>query len=382
MKPKKLVYISKYLELPTKKYFGGRGYHLIKLMSDFETHIITSNSNHLTDVSNDLQEKKNISIIKINSFDSAKSFSRIISWFLFEFKLFFKLLLLPRADVYVCSSLSLFTILNGIIFKKIFKAKLVFEIRDIWPLTLTEEGGFSENNFYIKIMGLIEKIGYQSSDLIIGTMPNLDKHVKAITSKHPKIITIPMGYSDLQLNSGKSNINFSSDNNKIKICYSGTFGITNNILHILDFVSFCKAQNLPFEFYFLGDGKYLDKIKNDKNVNYLGKIDRYKVIDALSNFDCLIFSTHPSNVWHFGQSLNKLIDYMLANKPILGFYNGYESMLNECISGKFIDHNDYHRAIDFIKKCKSLEVNSRDWIIQNRSFQLLSSKLESELKLL
>ena len=31
-------------------------------------------------------------------------------------------------------------------------------------------------------MGLIEKIGYQSSDLIIGTMPNLDKHVKAITS--------------------------------------------------------------------------------------------------------------------------------------------------------------------------------------------------------
>ena len=57
MKPKKLVYISKYLELPTKKYFGGRGYHLIKLMSDFETHIITSNSNHLTDVSNDLQEK-------------------------------------------------------------------------------------------------------------------------------------------------------------------------------------------------------------------------------------------------------------------------------------------------------------------------------------
>ena len=232
-------------------------------------------------------------------------------------------------------------------------------------------------------MGLIEKIGYQSSDLIIGTMPNLDKHVKAITSKHPKIITIPMGYSDLQLNSGKkSNINFSSDNNKIKICYSGTFGITNNILHILDFVSFCKAQNLPFEFYFLGDGKYLDKIKNDKNVNYLGKIDRYKVIDALSNFDCLIFSTHPSNVWHFGQSLNKLIDYMLANKPILGFYNGYESMLNDYISGKFIDHNDYHRAIDFIKKCKSLEVNSRDWIIQNRSFQLLSSKLESELKLL
>ena len=146
-----------------------------------------------------------------------------------------------------------------------------------------------------------------------------------------------MGYSDLQLNSAKVILIFHLI--IIKLKDSGTFGITNNILHILDFVSFCKAQNLPFEFYFLGDGKYLDKIKNDKNVNYLGKIDRYKVIDALSNFDCLIFSTHPSNVWHFGQSLNKLIDYMLANKPILGFYNGYESML------KFIDHNDYHRAL-------------------------------------
>ena len=82
----------------------------------------------------------------------------------------FYLLFLKRAylpDILVVSSLSFFTILNGLLFKFFFKVPLVFEIRDIWPLTLTAEGGYKNKNPLIMLMSFIEKIGYKYSDLII-----------------------------------------------------------------------------------------------------------------------------------------------------------------------------------------------------------------------
>jgi len=47
---------------------------------------------------------------------------------------------LPKPDVIVASSLSPLTVVNGFLLRKRYRCRLVFEIRDIWPLTITEEG--------------------------------------------------------------------------------------------------------------------------------------------------------------------------------------------------------------------------------------------------
>ena len=384
MKIKKLIYISKYLELPSYSAYGSRGYHLIKNIKDFDVEIITSDSNNLVDEEEPFNDKI-VTVLKAGKLKKAKSFYRILSWIIFELKLFFLLIRRPKADILICSSLSLLSIVNGIIYKKITGAKLIFEIRDIWPLTLIEEGGFSKSNLFIKFLRFIEKKGYTSSDLIIGTMPNLEEHVKNSVSCYPKVLTIPMGYSHEQIHSAKkANLQFNLDNQKTNICYAGTLGISNNISQLLEFADFCLHHRPNFNFFFLGDGSNLREIKDCgiSNVNYLGKVQRHEINSALSKFDCLIFSTHKSTVWSFGQSLNKLIDYMLANKPILGFYDGFESMINETSSGTFIKHDDFYGAINFIDKCKALNITSREWIIKKRNYISLSDMLEKELKLL
>ena len=40
-----------------------------------------------------------------------------------------------------------------------------------------------------------------------------------------------------------------------------------------------------------------------------------------------------SKVWDYGQSMNKIVDYMMAGKPVVASYSGYPSMLNEAGSG-------------------------------------------------
>ena len=145
--------------------------------------IITSDSNTHASVPelstrhyDEIIEQVHIRWLKTFKYTKAKSFRRILSWLDFEKNLFF----MPKDDLaepqfIVVSSLSLLTILNGLILKKKYKCRLIFEVRDIWPLTLTSEGGYSNRNLLIRFLSLIEKTGYKYADNIVGTMPNLKK---------------------------------------------------------------------------------------------------------------------------------------------------------------------------------------------------------------
>src|SRR5690606_37060250 len=76
-------------------------------------------------------------LIKGNKYKSTTGINRMFSWVVFCFLLFFiPTKKLPRPDIIIVSSLSLFPILNVVYFfkKKYKNVKFVLEIRDIWPL--------------------------------------------------------------------------------------------------------------------------------------------------------------------------------------------------------------------------------------------------------
>ena len=203
---KKIWYISKYASIPTAGSSGPgeRGFRLMQELAKrgFCVSIFTSDSNPISGVvaSKKLYAQEyvtNVRVLKIKTlkYYGAKSILRILSWVDFELKLF----LMPKSkfgkpDVIIVSSLSLLTILNGIVLKYFFKCRLVFEIRDIWPLTLIEEGGFNKYNPFILFLGLIERWGYKFSDVIVGTMPNLGEHVENVLGYKRDVFCIPMGF--------------------------------------------------------------------------------------------------------------------------------------------------------------------------------------------
>ena len=190
---KNIWFISKYVCPTNRDGTGTRGF---LLMSEFaklgkKVTVFTSDSNHLINPPK-LQNKTmheqvsgvDIIWLKTLKYGKTKSLRRMLSWLDFEFKLFFlNKSKITKPDVIIVSSLSLLTIINGIIMKYRFGSKLVFEIRDIWPLLLTELKAFSKFNPLILGLGLIEKIGYRFSDMIIGTMPNLKFHLDKINVK-------------------------------------------------------------------------------------------------------------------------------------------------------------------------------------------------------
>ena len=395
---KTIWYVTKYFSPKTVSSPGGRGWILVDEMqrAGYQVVVITSDSNNLVDLPV-LQNRVTLHVtdgvrlvwLKTMKYSVAKSLRRILSWFHFEWNLFWlDKSQLPRPDVVIISSLSLLTIINGLFMRLKYKSRLVFEVRDIWPLTIVEEGGFSRRNLFVRGLAWLERIAYRRSDAIVGTMPNLAAHVRSELGCERPVFCVPMGVSqdhlsdatDLPANYIERNL-FS---NKFKVVHAGTIGITN----ALDvFLSAANAMQdyADIEFILVGDGPlkqcYESQYGGLTNLVFAPKVPRNMVQAVLEKGDLLYFSVHDSKVWDYGQSLNKVIDYMLAAKPVVASYNGYPSMINESGCGVFVPANDVDVLVTAILEMKSrsqvereqMGARGREWLLQNRCYSKLAS---------
>ena len=372
--------------------------------------VISSDSNHfgiypkyLNLYNSEKLDGVEILRIKTVKYKKTASIKRVLSWLDFEWKLFFApLKKFQKPDIIIVSSLSLITILNGIRLKRKYKAKLVFEIRDIWPLTMVEEGGYKNSNPFVKILATIEKFGYKKSDLIVGTMPNLKEHVENVTGvKNNKCVCVPFGfdanfYNLLNVNPNKFSLKYNIPTNKFIIGYAGSVGITNGLE---SFISCAKKMNNDNRIIFaiLGDGDsksvYINETKELKNIIFIPKVKREEVASFLALCNVLYFSSLKSKIWDYGWSPNKLIDYMMAGKPVLASYSGHQSMINEAGSGFFVPAEDTDALKIKLEQLVNLNfdelnnmgiagkhwiINNRDWDIVAKNYSDLITKIEND----
>jgi glycosyltransferase involved in cell wall biosynthesis len=395
---KSVWYISKYFAPGSRSDIGTRAWFLLK---EFVSRgvVVTafgSDSNHLADCPEfegnyffENIDDVNVVWIKTFKYKNASSVLRILNWLHFEWGLLFlDKSKIEKPDAIIVSSLSLLTILSGFLLRWKFGSKLIFEIRDIWPLTIIEEGGYSKWNPFVMTLAIVEYLGYKYSDLIVGTMPNLQEHVKNITGDGSKVICIPMGVSSEMLNQGASlpdgYLTEYLDNKYFNVVYAGTIGKTN-ALEILFAAAELLAENEGIRFVIVGDGnlraEYEKQYKNLRNVVFAPKVSKAQVHSVLSKSGVVYFSTYKSKVWHYGQSLNKVIDYMLSGRPIIASYSGFPSMINEAECGFFTPAEDHIALANKVVEISLMNLSDLDlmgargrpWLIKNRDFKLLAS---------
>lgn len=391
-------YVSKYVAPPDKASVGGRGYLIMREFArmGYRSVIVTSDSNHhLADPPKLespylFQEVDGIQLcwIRTMKFSVAKSLRRILSWLDFEWGLWrLPREKLPTPDVVIVSSLSLLTILNGFLLRRRYKCRLVFEIRDIWPLTIIEVGGFSRWNPLVLGLGFIEKLGYRYADAIVGTMPNLGEHVTNILGRSRVTHCIPMGVDDATLSIGDElpadYVEKYIPQGKFIVAYVGTIGINN----ALDTILGCAElmQGAPeVHFLVVGEGAlrahYQRRYDHLSNLTFAPHVPKQMVQSVLSRCDLSCFSVHVSATWKYGQSLNKMIDYMLASKPIVASYTGYPSMINEADCGTYVPAGDITALRQEILRYAAMDVSQREaigrrgreWILAHRCYETLA----------
>lgn len=391
--------MSKYVAPPGSGTAGGRGYLLMKALAQMGhgVNIITSDSNQLAapprleaDYLFQQLDGMQLCWVRTKKYSVARSARRVLSWLHFEWRL----LWLPthklsKPDVVVVSSLSLLTVLNGLWWRKRYKCRLVFEVRDIWPLTLTEEGGFKPSNPFVWGLGVIERLGYKHADAIVGTMPNLGEHVRQVLG-YPKLThCIPMGVDATTFATPEAlPVDYEATffpKERFVVAHVGSIGITNALDTFLDCAEAMKDQS-NVHFLVVGDGDlreaYQKKYVHLDNLTFGPKVTKAMVQTVLAKCDLLYFSVHVSKVWQYGQSLNKVIDYMVAGKPVVASYTGYPSMINEANCGTYVPAGDVPALQQEVARYARMDIEERllmgargkSWLLENRSYPKLAKE--------
>jgi glycosyltransferase involved in cell wall biosynthesis len=397
-------YISKYAS-PSKYFFGSRHFYLAEEWENTgnDVTVITSNSSHLTDNLPKFKESlfiefiNSVRVVWLNTFKSKKSsgLSRILSWFHFDLKLLMiKKNGIPTPDVIIVSSLSLTTVLPAWILACRYKAKFIFEVRDIWPLSILVLGGYSKYNPFIIYLTWLEKFGYKNADLIVGTMPNLIQHVREGSNVNTKCICIPQGvslrfYENEQADISKEYINCFIPNNKFIICYAGTINVNNPLDNLIKAAEILSSND-EIHFIILGNGDkkayFQEKTRGFKNVSFPPTINKNQIHSFLQKID-VCYDAFDSELAKFGLSRNKWIDYMYSSKPIICSYDGFQSMINEANCGTFVKFNDVEKLVEVIQMYSILNKSelammgdrAKKFVTEYRRFDYLAAKYIDEI---
>ncbi|WP_297813280.1 glycosyltransferase family 4 protein [uncultured Methylophaga sp.] len=332
--------------------------------------------------------------INVHKYKHAHDKKRVLNWFEFAWRI----RKLPKKldekpDIIIYSSPSLIGYLGAHYLAKKNRAKLIFEVRDIWPLTLTLLGGFSQKHPFIRFMQWIEDFAYSKSSNVISNLEGAVEHAKSRGMLAEKFNWIPNGFSEFELNTIKpasKEILESLRHQEFSLTYTGAIGEANSLDTLIDAAELLK-DSAGVHFNIVGRGRLQEKLeqeardRNLKNVHFWGAVAKNQVQSVLRNSDLCLICWRDSKLYNHGIAANKLFDYLYAGKPVLNAYSGGYDLISRYQCGLTVTAESPQALAEGILQFKEMSPklrekigqNGREAVIKNHEYQNIALKLNS-----
>lgn len=272
-------------------------------------------------------------------------------------------------------------------------AKFVFELHDLWPLSPMELGGMSKWHPFIMLMQKAEDFWCTHADKVISILPKTEAYLKTHGLRDGKFCYIPNGivladYDDvlpLKLDYLQQ-LNNLRKHGKFLIGFAGAHGIAN-ALDILLYAAE-KLKNTQAYFVLVGQGQekenlmaLMQKLDLD-NVLFLPSIPKKMVPAFLAHMDVLYIGLQNQKLFRFGISPNKLMDYMMAGKPILHSITAGNDLVQEAHCGISVPAEDVDAVADAVKKFIAMDKadlsvlgeNGKEYVVKHHDYKVLAEK--------
>lgn len=333
--------------------------------------------------------------IKMPRYSGSGSPVRILNWFLFSFMLrFLPGFLKSKPDVVYYSSPSLIGYLGAERLARTTGARLFFEIRDIWPLTLQKLGGYTNNNPLIRFMYWVEKRAYKSADVLLSNLKGAGRYIKQVAGSCDQFFWVPNGI----LLDEVSNPDPLPDGdigkirtNHFVVGYAGAVGKVNAINVLVDAAELLKESHPEISFVVVGEGEQKKRLVSQvvegggTNVTFIGAVPKSQVQSVLSQFDALYLGWLNEDLYDFGIGANKIPEYLYAQKPVIHSYSGGCDPIAESGAGVTIPAEDSEKLAQAIVDIYEMSCEERSYMgglgksyaVENYDFERLSRKVAS-----
>ncbi|XOF34028.1 MAG: glycosyltransferase family 4 protein [Candidatus Electrothrix sp. YB6] len=303
---------------------------------------------------------------------------------------------LPHPDLLIPSCVHPFVFPPALKLSKKFSAKLIYEVRDIWPLSLVELSGVPPWHPLIIWMSRIEKQAYRNADSVVSLLPKAFQHMESVGLIKEKFQYIPNGIDRQEwkedpepfLKEYQELFDRLKKQGKFIIIYTGAHGVPNALDQLIDLKKI-NNNNAFYHFVLIGDGTEKDKIMKVSEVEklsfitFLPRISKKQVIKALQLSDCCFFALREAPIFKFGISPNKIGDYLMAGKPVISALVAGNNPAQEADAGITVQPyspNELHLALKKLyemspaerqamgERGKTYALRKLDWSVLGRAY--------------
>lgn len=323
-------------------------------------------------ISDALNEDENIYRVHVKKREFAfNMINRLLFYLEFTWKMiFFVLLNKERFDIIFVSSPPIFIGFAGVIAKLRYRAKMVLDIRDLWPESLKGVGVFNYRPI-IWFFTKVEILLYKTADAIVVNSPIFQQHIQQVANvKSEYIIYIPNGAREFELQDARTN------KEKFKAIYAGNIGLAQDV----DFLKALAYQLNKEQVHLsiVGYGIKFEELKKyveEHHLHYISFISptiREKCLELNREHDVGVLALKKEEV--FDTVLpGKLIDYMTSGLPCIASVSGFSKKLIENYEVGYItegeDVAEVVKQILHLKNnphiCQQMKLNSKRLIKEN-----------------
>ncbi len=273
-------------------------------------------------------------------------------------------------------------------------AMLIYEVHDLWPLSPIELGGMSPHHPYIMVMQAAENYCYKHSDYVVSLLPNAQVHMAEHGLKPEKFICIPNGIVKADWERPMADppvyhdkLKQYHDEGYFMIGYTGAHGIANALDSFVEAGEQLRGKKIKL--LLVGPGPERERLKQkvvDSNlsetVELLEPVKRDQVPELLHQMDALYVGLQRQPLFRFGVSPNKLMDYMMAAKPVIFAIDAPNDMVAEADCGISIQPEDSSAIADAALRLASLPKEEleemgqrgRQYILEHNEYDVLSEQ--------
>lgn len=210
------------------------------------------------------------------------------------------------------------------------RAKLVYEVHDLWPASPIELSGMSPRHPFIRLCQKAENDAYRDADTVISMLPKVAGHMAAHGLDLRKLHIVPNGIAEddwagppTPLDPGlASRLAALRASGRVVVGYAGSHGLPNALDVLLDAAALLQRHK-AFTFVLVGDGhekaRLAQRVQGEGLVDVLllPPIPKARIPALLAAFDIAYIGWQRVPIYRFGIAPNKLMDYMMAGCAVL-----------------------------------------------------------------
>jgi len=273
-------------------------------------------------------------------------------------------------------------------------ASLIFEVHDLWPLSPMELGNMSRWHPFIMTMQRAENYAYHNADKVVSMLPKAKGHMCEHGMAPQKFVHIPNGIFKEEWNGERKPLPDEHEalisrlklKNRFLVGYAGGHAVSNALDQLLDAAHL--LQDSAVAFVLIGQGVEKDKLKEKaknlglNNLFFLPAVEKSAVPTVLEAMDLLYLGWSRNPLYRFGICPNKLMDYMMAAKPVIHAVDAGNDLVAESGCGTSVEPENAAAIADAIIRLKSMSPAERkrmgeagkDYVLTHHDYGVLAKE--------